>query len=871
MSYGEMLTYQRISNLTCKIRKGGVYMSGEYNISSWEISGEELENLVDMSECALFIVKPGAELELVYANKRFYTILKCEPDYFEKKYDNHLMSVILPDEKQKIRALVARQSAAGGTLQLEFRITRADGVIAWISMTARIAIADGETLYYCSCLDVTNTRKSIDDVYRAKREVDVISNSIPGGMLKLRVSDWKILYANDGYYLLSGYSRTEFHLNFDDKAYAIVHPLDVDMVKSIVSSAAKTQGLMGFECRIVARNGDTKWIYVNGRQIDDDGSDIVYLCVIMDITAKKQIEKDVEDFAKGSDLLSDFRRESSWIYDMKTGNVNCNGGLGEGMSKEHIVAALFDVKIMQDMMHPDDMDSFLAAFSKRTSTIGQSRNRYRLKDERGNYRVVDIYSISVEADEDGKPTKVYGLIQNMDQEVTLEERKKSVDLSMTEQRLFNLAKVSQSKSDDGVTGMLPYAAFVENAEKALKQRREDEHFALICADINEFRKFMHNYGFSISNRILQAFSDVLKDTIAKEGICSRVDGDYFVVLFKYLSHKELLRAMSSVVRSQQEINENESYPNFGTTSGVYLVQPEDTELSDILGKADLARRSIKGLAGNHYAIYTEDLEQQRFREEEIIEEIIEAMRNRSVEICYLPRICNTKENVVGCKAVARVQLKSGEYIESDRLLRYIERGGSLDEFAFSILDSVCSSISAWQRKGYKPLPISIEMTAGELSMRNAVNDIDDIVRMQNRIEPDRIIIELQERFFAEMTASFEMALEKLLQLGYKVVITRFGSDHTALHTLRNLPVTGIKFHGEYFNDMTSDKEKLILQKLVETVKVLGMKVACGGIHTKLQEEYAKEIGCDLFEGDIYYGAVRNNVFEKCFLEGNDNE
>lgn len=846
-------------------------MAGEYNMTDWEISVDELKNLVDMSECALFIVKPGAELELSYANRRFYTILKCEPDYFYSKYNNRLMSVVLPEEKQKIRALIARQSSAGGMLQLEFRINRADDIVAWISMTARIVMVDGQMMYYCSCLDITKTRKSMDDVYRAKQEVDVISNSIPGGMLKLRVSDWKILYGNDGYYLLSGYSRTEFHLNFDDRADAIIHPLDVDMVKSIMSSAAKSQGLIGFECRIISRNGDTKWIYVNGRQIDDATNDIVYLCVIMDITAKKKIEWDVEDFAKCSDLLSDFRRESSWIYDMKTSMAKCNGGLGEGMSKEKIVEALFDVNHMQDIMHPDDMDSFLQAYSKRTTSIGHSRNRYRLKDDRGNYRVVDIYSISVEADEDGKPTKVYGLIQNMDQEVSLEERKKSVDLSMTEQRLFNLAKVSQSKSDDGVTGMLPYAAFVENAEKALKNHREDERFALICADINEFRKFMHNYGFSISNRILMAFSDVLKNTIAKEGICSRVDGDYFVVLFKYLSHKELLRAMSSVVRSQQEINENDTYPNFGTTSGVYLVQPEDRELSEILGKADLARRSIKGLAGNHYAIYTEDLEQQRFREEEIIEEIIEAMRNRSVEICYLPRICHTKDNVIGCKAVARVQLKSGEYIQSDRLLRYIERGGSLDEFAFTILDSVCCNISAWQRKGYKVLPVSIEMTAGELSMRNAVNDIDDIVRMQNRIEPDRIIIEVQERFFAEMTASFEIALEKLLSLGYKVVITRFGSDHTAVHTLRNLPVTGIKFHGEYFNDMTDDKERIILQNIIKTVKSLGMKVACGGIHTKLQEEYAKEIGCDLFEGDIYYGAVRNNVFEKCFLEDMSNE
>ena len=57
-----------------------------------------------------------------------------------------------------------------------------------------------------------------------------------------------------------------------------------------------------------------------------------------------------------------------------------------------------------------------------------------------------------------------------------------------------------------------------------------------------------------------------------------------------------------------------------------------------------------------------------------------------------------------------------------------------------------------------------------------------------------------------------------------------------------------------------------LKSIVIMAKELGMTVYCGGIHTKLQEEYAREIGCDMLEGEIFYGAMRNNVFEKCFLQ-----
>lgn len=40
---------------------------------------------------------------------------------------------------------------------------------------------------------------------------------------------------------------------------------------------------------------------------------------------------------------------------------------------------------------------------------------------------------------------------------------------------------------------------------------------------------------------MEEFSKTLLNNLAKEGVCSRVDGDYFVLLTKYESHKELLQ------------------------------------------------------------------------------------------------------------------------------------------------------------------------------------------------------------------------------------------------------------------------------------------------------------------------------------------
>lgn len=771
------------------------------------------------------------------------------------------MASVLTEEKQKLRTLIARQAAAGGTLKLEYRAVRKDNSVAWLSLSAKAVVRDNQLIYYSSCIDVTKTKKTLDDIYNAKREIDVMANSIPGGVIKVRMSDFKLIYANDGYFMLTGYSRAEFHMEYGGFCDSVLYLSDVDEVKRYVKLAIENHGLLGFECRLVSKSGDIKWVYVSGRRIDDDNGQPVYLCILTDVTAKKNIESEFEDNLRRAEVIAGILKAVLWTYDIASSKIKQSGMLESTYSQQGRPDSYQDLQEMIQMLHPEDEQRIKDSLAQIKKTKGQLQVRLRVRNSVGIFQDVEINAASI-CDTEGKPCKIYGMTRVVNEPApdTVLDREKN------ENRLITLAKTASSKTeDDSITGLMPYSAFLSKADKILRDRGDKKRYAILCADINEFLKFSHHYGFSISNQILKIFSQVLLNNIAKDGLCSRVDGDYFVVMFQYADHKELMRLMSSMVRSKEEFDEQDGSVRFGTTTGIYLVQPEDDDLADMLEKADLARRSIKGLMGNHYAIYTEDLKKDRFKEEEIVDEIYNSMRSRSIEICFMPRIYKDKSNVIGCKAIPRVLLKDGQYIESVKLLKFIERGGKLNEFAFVTLSSVCANMGAWKGLGNRIVPLSIEMTASELSMQNTVDIIDDIVIRRNNLEPSDIIFEIHERYFAEGTTVFDMNVDSLCKKGYQVVISRFGSDHTAVNALKRLPVTGIKFHGGFFNENTSNREKVIFGKVVEMAKELGLSVTCGGIQTKQQEDFAKAIGCEVFEGEMYYGKVRHNVFEKCFL------
>lgn len=836
-----------------------------------KLSNKEMIRLMNMSECAMFTAMQGADIELLFANKKFYSILQYTEQEFEEKFHNCLMAVIIPEEKQKIRALIARQMAVGGTMHLEFRILRKDGAMRWLSVTAKAFVSERQLVYYCSCTDITQHKRALEDVYNAKKELDVITNSIPGGVIKLRTSDFSILYANDGFYRLSGYSRTEYSSLFGNQCNRLIHPDDQKMVQNIVNASVTNRGLLGVEYRIISKTGEIRWSYASGYRVDDQDGEPVYLCIIMDITARKQLEEKMNDNFTRSQLLLEYTKETLWTYVIGEKTLYRSGFLKGSYSENDVLSNCHYEQIVADIVHPDDVADAIRCIEERCKHVGESKGIYHMRDAAGHYQAAEISLISYAPDNGDTPEKIYGKTRLINESELLQkaESGESRNSVSSVNKIVHMAEVASAKYEDDITVLLPYAEWLKQCRELLEERTQDRHYGVICCDINGFQKINYQYGVSVGNEILCNFAEILKENLSEDGIATRVNADYFLAVFSYEKHNDLIKTMSRLLRRQNEVEDLHNYMTYGSTSGIYLIQPDDNNIDDIVTKADLARRSIKGTKGNHYAIYTEELQKAQFCDEAIISQIIDAMAKHTIEINYIPRIQGGKERVIGSKAIPRIQDKNGDYITLEDLRRYIDRNETIQKLVFYVLSSVCCSQGVWKKKGLKILPIAIDITPGQLCLKQAVDEIDKIVK-KNDLTPEDILFEIQEPFFNETTSSFEMALAKLSKLGYSVHISRFGSSHTAVDALCRLPVSGIKFHGGFFKkNMERERERLMMQKIVEMAKELGMDVSCGGIETELQEEIARSLGCDIFEGEMYYGLVRNEIYERCFLESKE--
>ena len=79
----------------------------------------------------------------------------------------------------------------------------------------------------------------------------------------------------------------------------------------------------------------------------------------------------------------------------------------------------------------------------------------------------------------------------------------------------------------------------------------------------------------------------------------------------------------------------------------------------------------------------------------------------------------------------------------------------------------------------------------------------------------------------------------------------FGTGYSSLSMLRDIPVDIIKMDRQFFQKQMSGREKIIISNIIHMAKELDIQVVSEGIETREQEQFLKEIGCDMAQGYLY--------------------
>lgn len=234
----------------------------------------------------------------------------------------------------------------------------------------------------------------------------------------------------------------------------------------------------------------------------------------------------------------------------------------------------------------DRFDDFIADCDRGEEKIDR---QLRLRDKNADYKWYSIKGKTIK-DEDGKPIKVVGIMENIDEI-------KRIELRQADENMRDMLTKLYRKD---------YAReLIEEFLRAQSNSENPEFAGLLVLDIDNYEILNERMGRAFGEEILKNIASDLDEIFYPSDILGRVGGDEFIILMKNIVD---VRDIDKKIREIQKVV-NHTYVgenvSFGSTMCIGAsVYPTDGEDFDTLfDKAEKALVHAKNAGKNCYGFY----------------------------------------------------------------------------------------------------------------------------------------------------------------------------------------------------------------------------------------------------------------------------
>ncbi|HOO28019.1 MAG TPA: EAL domain-containing protein, partial [Lachnospiraceae bacterium] len=387
----------------------------------------------------------------------------------------------------------------------------------------------------------------------------------------------------------------------------------------------------------------------------------------------------------------------------------------------------------------------------------------------------------------------------------------------------------------------------------VKELLEEYHelpYVIICYDILNFRYINEGYGHAKADMVLKAMVEASWESFSYNETFARLSADMFICLSvndgRYKERRKFLEERLSKAAGSIYMH----YP-VKIKCGFYAVTDYREDISDMIDKANLARKAVDINSRDLEAEYVESLMEDT-RKREYIESKMESALENGEFVPYLQPKWDMKLNrISGAEALVRWRKPDGEIIPPNEFIPIFEKNGFIEKIDFYMLEKVCKYLRKMLDEGKVVYPVSINQSRYLLHDPEYTLHIQEIL-LKYKIPKGLVELELTETVFFQERERMLEVMKQLKELNMDLSIDDFGSGYSSLNLLRDIPFDVLKIDRGFLDKTkTSDTGKWILRKIVEMAEGLGVKVICEGVETQEQVAMLLEIGCIYVQGFLY--------------------
>jgi EAL domain-containing protein (putative c-di-GMP-specific phosphodiesterase class I)/ActR/RegA family two-component response regulator len=214
---------------------------------------------------------------------------------------------------------------------------------------------------------------------------------------------------------------------------------------------------------------------------------------------------------------------------------------------------------------------------------------------------------------------------------------------------------------------------------------------------------------------------------------------------------------------------------------------------------------------------------------------------------YQPKVMLSSGAVTGVEALVRWNHPRHGLVFPDSFIDLAEEGGMIDALTDWVLVAAIKQLACWNAQRLS-LSMAVNVSMDNLRARSFARRVGALVR-EAGVSAQNVTLEITE---SRAMSPSPMPLESLVRLRlqrFRLSIDDFGTGHSSLAQLRDVPFTELKVdrgfvHGAHGNQII----RPMLEGSIGIAKRLGMLSVAEGVEDEQDWHFLRRSGCDLAQG-----------------------
>lgn len=405
---------------------------------------------------------------------------------------------------------------------------------------------------------------------------------------------------------------------------------------------------------------------------------------------------------------------------------------------------------------------------------------------------------------------------------------------------------------DMLTGLYNRNYFVRILSEWIRDAQDNgEIVAVMCVDIDNFRKINDGLGLVAGDELIQTFGLFLKEFMDDRTIVSHVTDDtYYMAVKNPVESHSIERLFDRIV---QRVNEpfyllGGHEVSISVCAGVAEF-PEAAENSlELINCSEIVMFRAKEHGPNSIKYFETPIFQDFIDNFNIENKLKEAVNMNRFLLYYQPQYDSKSRKLRGVEALIRWKDDSGKMISPGVFIPIAEKNGMIVPIGAWVLEEGIRKYATWRESYNCDMVLSLNISSIQYKRPDFVSNLLEILE-KYRVNPKDIELEITESILIDDFDQVVAKLHMLKEYGIKISLDDFGTGYSSLSYLKGLPIDTLKIDKSFIDSVIQDEStQVITESIISMVKKLGFETVAEGVETEEQYEYLKKIDCDNIQG-----------------------